>query len=131
MKKLIIIVFAIVFILACSNTDQHKADMYEASPLAAMMRKMVDFSEKAKINLAQNQKIKVPKELYSMPYLQATRNESEESVFQEMAKDYIAALEGIEREDSQAYYYSASIKACKNCHSVYCGGPMAVINTLD
>lgn len=121
-------------IFACSqNSDKasDKADMYEASELSAMMREMVTFSKKAKATLAAGDIImEVPQTFYDLSKQHGTRDEHLESAYQSMAPTYTDALHGIERKDSQQYYYDASIQACKSCHGVYCGGPLAVINQL-
>ncbi len=133
MKYLVLFILS-VSIFACSqNSDKSsdKADMYEASELSAMMREMVTFSKNAKTILAAGDTIQdVPQNFYELAKQTATRGEHEEEAFRSMVPSYINALEGIERKDSQQYYYDASIQACKSCHRVYCGGPLAVMNQL-
>jgi hypothetical protein len=133
MKYFILALIAITA-FACSNSNQKdsdKADMYEASELSALMREMVEFSKVAKQALADSQSIdSVPAHFYNLGSVTATRGEHEEDAFQSMVPAYLNALKGIERKDSQQYYYDASIAACKNCHGVYCGGPMAIIEQL-
>ena len=105
--------------------------MYEASELSSMMREMVVWSKASKAILAKGDTIEsVPQSFYDLAKQHATRDEHEEAAFQSMVPAYTDALQGIERRDSQQYYYNASIQACKNCHGVYCGGPLAVINQL-
>jgi hypothetical protein len=105
--------------------------MYEPSELSVTMRKMVEFSKRAKATLAAGDSItSVPQEIYDLAQRHGTRDEHTEDAFQQMVPAYTNALKGIERGDSQMYYYDASIQACKNCHGTYCGGPMAIINQL-
>lgn len=121
-----------ITILACSqNNKSEKADMYEASELSLMMREMVTFSKDAKATLAAGDTIeRVPQSFYDLAKQQGTRDEHDEAAFQAMVPTYTNALKGIERGDSQQYYYNASIQSCKSCHNVYCGGPLAVIEQL-
>lgn len=133
MKYIIALVLA-TLVVACAqnnNTSTEKADMYEASELSAMMREMVDFSKAAKQTLANGDTIQeVPTSFYNLAEQHGTRDEHLESTFQSLVPAYTNALKGIERKDSQQYYYDASIQACKSCHGLYCGGPLAVINQL-
>lgn len=133
--KLKIIIFSIIatVVLACGQKkdDSSAADMYEASELSAMMRDMVEFSKEAKAKLAAGERIdSIPSHFWDIKTAVATRDEHLEAPFQTMTVPYLKALEGIQRDDSQQYYYDASITACKSCHAVYCGGPMAIINQL-
>ena len=117
----------LVSVWACNQ----RADMYEASELSELMRVMVDFSESAKEKLEQGEAIgPIPTEMWDLRQMEATRGEHEEAEFQAMAIPYLQALKGIERGDSQAYFYRQSIDACRTCHTTYCGGPLEVINTL-
>lgn len=132
LKYSIILVLATV-VVACGQTNNtsQKADMYEASALSAMMREMVTFSKKAKATLAAGDTIyDVPNHFYDLAIQTATREEHTEGAFLAMVPAYTEALRGLERRDSQQYYYDASIQACKSCHAVYCGGPLDVINQL-
>lgn len=128
------IVFAIIVlsIFACSqNSSSEKADMYEASELSAMMREMVVWSKSAKATLAAGDTIQeVPQSFYDLAKQTATRGEHDEAAFQAMSPAYTDALKGIERRDSQQYFYDASIQACKSCHGIYCSGPLDVIQQL-
>jgi hypothetical protein len=131
MKYAILIILSIT-IFACSRTNKsEKAEMYQASELSAMMREMVVWSKEAKAILAAGDTITtVPKGFYDLAKQTATRGEHNEAAFQGMVPAYTNALKGIERRDSQQFYYDASIQACKSCHGVYCGGPLSVIDQL-
>ena len=120
-------------LFACNQASkQQKAKMYEASGLSATMRVMVDFSKTAKQAIAEGENIdSIPSPIWEMATAHGTRDEHLEADFQALAVPYLEALKGIERGDSQSYYYYKSIDACKSCHGVYCGGPMAIINQLD
>ncbi len=112
------------------NTSE-QADMYEASELSTMMREMVTWSKEAKAILAIGDTIThIPQSFYDLAIQTATRGEHEEAAFLGMLPAYTDALKGIERLDSQQYFYNASIQACETCHAVYCGGPLDVINQL-
>ncbi len=129
----IVLLLTVVVYTACKQPQkEEKAEMYEASELSATMRVMVDFSKAAKQSIAKGQSIdSIPSVIWDMATAHGTRDEHLESDFQSLTKPYLEALKGIERGDSQSYYYYKSIDACKSCHSVYCGGPMAIINQLD
>lgn len=133
-SKILVLVAIVAGIYACSettNNESKKADMYEASELSAMMREMVVWSKDAKAKLAKGDSIEsVPQSFYDLANQIATRGEHEEEAFQAMVPLYTNALKGIERGDSQQYYYDASINACKSCHGVYCGGPLSIIEQL-
>lgn len=129
MKKFIILTLLAIMALACGKSS-NKADMYEASPLASMMRDMVDFSKDARGKLQKGEEIEVPPNFYELKSQEGTRDEHKDETFQQMAEIYLSALKGIEQKDSQLYYYNQSIKACQNCHSTYCGGPLVVIDQL-
>ena len=122
-----------ILVTACKQTSQHEtAEMYEASPLSQTMRTMVSFSKQAKTQIANGEGIdSIPAEIWDMAQATGTRDEHLEADFQTLAKPYLKALRGLERGDSLAHYYKKSIDACKSCHSVYCGGPMSIINQLD
>jgi cytochrome c553 len=130
--KYIIFTFIALSLFACNQTNStEKADMYEASELSAMMREMVVWSKSAKATLAAGDTIQeVPQSFYDLAKQKATRGEHDEAAFQAMVPAYTDALRGIERQDSQQYYYTASIQACRSCHGVYCGGPLDVIDQL-
>ena len=130
MKKFLILAILSTSIFACSQKD-NKADMYEPSPMSQLMRRMVVFSKRSQTKISRGDTIRVPKVLYELPIRKGTRDEHKDSAYQQMARIYMDKLKGIERGDSQAYYYQESINACKSCHSTYCGGPMKVINKLD
>jgi len=130
--KFIVIALLVSLVFACGKTNKsEKAEMYEASELSSMMRDMVDFSKAAKQSLADGKTIdSIPSHFWGLKEAHATRDEHLEKPFQDMTAPYLNALKGIERADSQMYFYNASIDACKSCHSVYCGGPMEIINQL-
>ena len=131
MKYIVLSIIALsIFACGQKNTTE-KAEMYEASELSDMMRKMVVWSKEAKATLAAGDTIpSVPQSFYDLAKQTATRGEHEEAAFQGMAPLYAQALRGIERLDSQQYYYDASIEACRTCHAVYCSGPLDVIKQL-
>lgn len=131
MKYLIALTIAITALACGQSNSNEKADMYEASELSAMMREMVIWSKEAKATLAAGDIITtVPQSFYDLAKQTATRGEHDEAAFQAMVPSYTSALRGIERKDSQQYYYDASIQACKSCHGVYCSGPLDVIQQL-
>jgi len=130
-STIIILIFA--GIVACSKQNQSSeaADMYHPSELSQMMRDMVSWSKETKRLLSKGEIIDdVPQIFYNLANQKATRDEHKEAAFQGMVPEYLEALKGIDRKDSQRYYYDASIQACKTCHSVYCGGPLSVIDQL-
>lgn len=129
MKKFLIIALLASLAVACGKNTK-KADMYEASPLASMMRDMVDFSKEARTKLQNGEKVEVPQKFFDLKEQKGTRDEHEDEVFQQMADVYLATLKDMEQKHSQLYYYNQSIKACQNCHSTYCGGPLVVIDQL-
>jgi hypothetical protein len=130
--KYILFACIAISIFACSqNSSSEKADMYEASELSTMMRDMVVWSKAAKATLAAGDTIEnVPQSFYELATQTATRGEHDEAAYKGMVPLYTRALQGIERRDSQQYFYTASIQACKSCHGVYCGGPLDVIGQL-
>ena len=131
--KSTIIILIVAGIIACSKQNQSSeaADMYHPSELSQMMRDMVSWSKETKRLLSKGEIIDdVPQSFYDLANQKATRDEHKEAAFQGMAPEYLEALKGIDRKDSQQYYYDASIQACKTCHSVYCGGPLSVIDQL-
>ena len=131
--KSTIIILIVAGIVACSKQNQSSeaADMYHPSELSQMMRDMVSWSKETKSLLSKGEIIDdVPQIFYNLANQKATRDEHKEAAFQGMVPEYLEALKGIDRKDSQQYYYDASIQACKTCHSVYCGGPLSVIDQL-
>ena len=131
--KLITILLIISGIFSCTKQSQSSdsAEMYEPSELSQIMRDMVTWSRETKLLLLKGEVIDdVPKQFYELASQKATRDEHKDAAFQGMVPEYLDALEGIDRKDSQQYYYDASIQACKTCHAVYCGGPLSVINQL-
>ncbi len=130
--KYFVFAFIALSIFACSQTNSsEKADMYEASELSAMMREMVVWSRSAKATLAAGDTIQeIPQSFYDLAKQTATRGEHDEAAFQAISPAYTDALKGIERRDSQQYFYDASIQACKSCHGIYCSGPLDVIQQL-
>lgn len=131
--KLTIIIVIIAGIVACSKQNQSSeaADMYHPSELSQMMRDLVSWSKETKRLLSKGEIIDdVPQSFYDLANQKATRDEHKEAAFQGMVPEYLEALKGIDRKDSQQYYYDASIQACKTCHSVYCGGPLSIIDQL-
>ena len=131
--KSTIIILIVTGIVACSKQNQSSeaADMYHPSELSQMMRDMVSWSKETKRLLSKGEIIDdVPQSFYDLANQKATRDEHKEAAFQGMVPEYLEALKGIDRKDSQQYYYDASIQSCKTCHSVYCGGPLSVIDQL-
>ena len=131
--KSTIIILIVAGIVACSKQNQSSeaADMYHPSELSQMMRDMVSWSKETKRLLSKGEIIDdVPQSFYDLANQKATRDEHKEAAFQGMVPEYLETLKGIDRKDSQQYYYYASIQACKTCHSVYCGGPLSVIDQL-
>jgi len=131
--KLSIILILVLGIFACTKQNQNTetADMYHPSELSQIMRDMVLWSKETKNLLFKGEVIDdVPQNFYDLANQKATRDEHLEAAFQRMVPSYTNALKGIDRKDSQQYYYDASIRACKNCHTVYCEGPLSVINQL-
>lgn len=130
--KIATLAFFILGIVACTQSNKsEKAEMYEYSELASLMRDMVAFSEDAKSKLQNGDSITaIPSQLWDLQKAKGTRDEHLESTFQALTEPYLNSLKGIERGDSQVYYYNQSIQACKSCHSSYCGGPLVVINKL-
>lgn len=131
--KSTIIILIVAGIVACSKQNQSSeaADMYHPSELSQMMRDIVSWSKETKSLLSKGEIIDdVPQSFYDLANQKATRDEHKEAAFQGMVPEYLEALKGIDRKDSQQYYYDASIQACKTCHSVYCGGPLSVIDQL-
>ncbi len=127
MKYLIVFLIA-VSAFACSQN----ADMYDPSELSILMRDMENFSKEAKTKLENGETIdSIPASFWDLKHKEATRDEHKEDVFQSLTNPYLSALKGIERGDSQLYYYNASIDACRSCHNSYCGGPLVVINQLN
>ena len=131
MKYAIVAILTLALIGCGQMGSSKKADLYEASELSAMMREMVFWSMQAKKSLDAGEPIdSVPQSFYDLSKQTATRGEHEEAAFLGMVPAYTNALRGIERGDSQQFYYNASILSCKTCHSVYCGGPLDVIKQL-
>ncbi len=131
--KLITTLLIISGIFACTKQSKSSdsAEMYEPSELSNMMRDMVTWSKETKRLLLKGEVINdVPKQFYELASQKATRDEHKDVAFQGMVPEYLEALKGIDRKDSQQYYYDVSIQACKTCHAVYCGGPLSVINQL-
>ena len=136
-KKILVIVILIapiVFgIIGCKKPvkQDEQADMYQASELSLVMRTMVDYSKACKAALEAGESLpKAPDQIWTLQQATATRGENNEDAFQSMTSPYLEAVRGIERGDSQAYYYARSIDACVACHSTYCGGPMSIIQKL-
>ena len=130
--KFAVLIFISLGVFACTqSTKSEKAEMYEYSELASLMRDMVAFSEDAKVKLLNGDSItSIPSAIWELKKAKGTRDEHLESTFQSLTNPYLNALKGIERGDSQLYYYNQSIQACKSCHSSYCGGPLVVIDKL-
>ncbi len=130
--KYIIALFLLTLVFACNEgSNNQKADMYNASELASLMRDMVTFSDSARVSLLSGKSIEsIPENLWGLKTAKGTRDEHEEDLFQSLTDPYLNALKGIERGDSQMYYYNKSIEACVGCHNNYCGGPLVVINKL-
>jgi len=134
MKKALIFLSLAVSVVACKQSQESKnetADMYEASELSQTMRDMVEYSKLVREQIRNDEQVSpVPEHIWNLKKAEGTRDEHLEDVFQALADPYLEALKGLETSDSNAYYYSKSIAACKACHSSYCGGPLQVINQL-
>lgn len=115
-------------VVACTQ----RADMYDSSELSTLMREMEQFSKDSREKLLKGERIgSIPEDIWNLQNKEATRGEHKEETFQALTKPYLQALKGIERGDSQVYWYNASINACRSCHNNYCGGPLVVINQLN
>jgi hypothetical protein len=134
MNKFCWLVFLCFCLFGCawfqSDTEQ-EPELHDPSEMSLLMRKMVEYSKQAKQNLANGKALdSIPSRFYDLLTLKASRNEQKEVPFQNMAIYYLAQLRGLERADSQEYFYRESINACKSCHSTYCNGPMLIIEKL-
>lgn len=116
-----------IFLFACSRTEP---DMYEASPLAATMRQMVEFSKASKLAIKESKTLDVPQEFLDLTVYKGTKDEHLDPFFQTMAKQYANNLRRMEG-DSFAFYYQQSIKTCITCHQQFCGGPLVIIEKLQ
>jgi hypothetical protein len=100
------------------------------SELSALMRVCVDDLIAAKQALASGQ---VPRPMRpthrrmrcSWHSKEDTRNET----FDGLARSYLDAVEGFDRGPSQEQY-NAVVQGCVTCHSVFCGGPLDLIEDL-
>jgi excinuclease UvrABC ATPase subunit len=132
-KKLNHLFFGILLLIfACqSNKNSEEPDLYEASPMAAMMRDMVEWSKDAKSKLSDSISIKVPDAFFELKNQAGTRDEHQDKNFQALAEMYVSHLKKINEGENQVYYYNQSIQACKSCHNNFCGGPLVVIEQLS
>jgi hypothetical protein len=126
--KYIITALLAITIFSCSQN----AEMYDPSELSVVMRDMEDFSKDARKKLLNGEKIdSIPSQIWDIRHKVSSKGQHEEETYQSLTYPYLAALQGIERGDSQMYFYNASIDACRTCHNSYCGGPLVVINQLN
>ena len=129
MRQGVVLLFALMLsLLACTNKGP---DMYEASPLAQLMRDMVEFNKSARLDALEGRTIDIPDAFYSIREKQATRDEQKDDAFQSMAALFLARMKDVDGNAEPAEAYHRMINACIHCHNTYCGGPLEIINQLQ
>lgn len=122
-----------------SETDTTEGDaepdMYEASELAALMRKMYED------NLALGDSIEAgkipaefPEDFYNVHTAEATPGMLHDTAFfHNMARQYLRNMERIKEAETprQAKIaYNEMVMTCASCHQVYCQGPLPKIRRM-
>ncbi len=100
------------------------------SELSALMRVCVDDLVAAKQTLASGQ---VPRPMRPthrrMRCSWHTKEDTRNETFDGLARSYLGAVEGFDGGPSQERY-NAVVQGCVACHSVFCGGPLDLIEGL-
>jgi RNase P subunit RPR2 len=114
--------------------EKKELEMYEASELAALMRKMYEGNLTVREQiLAGELPESFPEEFKTIHTAQATNPEELDATFKALAKEYIKNMETITAASNKGeatLAYNQMIGTCASCHQIYCQGPLAKINKM-
>lgn len=152
MKKWIVtplLTLAVLLIAACQDQNKEEQqdqaakttqqedkslEMYEASELAALMRKMYEDNLDIRQEILDGKLPKsFPEDFKTIHTAQATDPEEINETFHALADQYlknIAAIEKAEDPASAKIAYNEMIATCASCHQIYCQGPLAKIRKM-
>ncbi len=117
-----------------TQTEENwEPDMYEASELVLIMRKMYDD------NMAMKAQIKagvvpdaIPEEYHKILTATATNPDELDDLYYAMAKVYLNDYQSMvdAKPEELVSKYNNLVKTCVNCHQNYCMGPIPKIEKL-
>ncbi|MDN4166594.1 hypothetical protein QWY31_13880 [Cytophagales bacterium LB-30] len=101
-----------------------------SSPLAAVMREMVETLEKEKPSRAKGEFLPMDKDLFHEIKTATPTKASDASLtFYGMADGFLGVLDTYNQSPNQVHY-NALIDACVSCHQNFCEGPITRIKKL-
>ncbi len=118
-----------------SMDEEEELEMYEASELALLMRKMYDDNVEIGHQIeAGNIPESFPEDFYNIHTAIATPGMLHDTTFyNNMAAQYLANMDRITeaKDPAQAKIaYNEMIMTCAGCHQVYCQGPLGKIRKM-
>lgn len=149
MKKWLVLpllTLAVLLIAACQDENAEKAkeqkaptedkslEMYQASELAQLMRKMYEDNLDIRQEILKGKLPKsFPEDFKTIHTAQATDPEEINETFHALADQYLKNIEAIEKAENPAaakIAYNNMIATCASCHQIYCQGPLAKIRKM-
>ena len=148
LANIIAILMALMVIISACNQQEttdntiedkpkKKLEMYEASELSVLMRKMQKEMEMLKADIDKNGQENVDLSNYLLDYKEITTanptdNKTKDVTYLGFATVYLEktnALKNSNKEDL-IFNYNNTINACIACHEKHCSGPIKMINGL-
>lgn len=147
MKKLIVVIVLSVFVFACGQSEEKKAEDSATgkacatkdlnpngdSELAVLMREMAKYTEDTKAALLEGKELPAkPASLATIHTAQKTEADLDTSVFNPMATHYLAQVDQFVAagKEDKVRYFNSMVAACKGCHENFCHGPLKRIEKM-
>lgn len=115
------------------STQSDAPEMYEASELALLMRKMYDDNEAIKQQIMNGEAPEsFPEDFYRIHTAQATDPDEINETFHALANQYTANLDSVVAAEPEHAIeaFNTMINTCVSCHQIYCQGPIPRIKKL-
>lgn len=119
---------------SAESAAEKELDMYEASELASLMRRMYEDNLKLKKQIEEgNIPQSFPEEFKKIHTAEATNPDELNETYDALAQQYIKNMEAIAAADDAAsakIAYNNMVGTCASCHQIYCTGPLAKIKKM-
>lgn len=117
-----------------SSSSAKEMEMYQASELAQLMRKMYEDNLALRDTILQGEVPQsFPRDFERIHTAAATDDENQEATFKALAQEYLRHYDSLQEASNPAaarISYNGMIQTCASCHQQYCRGPLAKINRM-
>lgn len=118
---------------ASETTEREEPEMYEASELAALMRRMHDENKALREEIMEgNYPTSYPEDYSNIHTAQATNPRDINETFHGLAQVYLENMDQIIEAEGEAVVsaFNNMVNTCISCHQLYCQGPIPRIRKL-